>query len=123
MDAILRKRLKTWQKEFRQKNGGREPKRSDIAKVPEIASIYETWTALNAAAHSNGQGESQPQQAKAKGKQREISRSTSHHKTSSSQDLPMRASESGSWSARSLNRQDLIFQCCITSLSSHASFL
>ncbi|CAO1631739.1 unnamed protein product [Jaminaea pallidilutea] len=52
MDGILRKQLKSWQNDFRSKHG-REPRRKDIAQVPEIAAIYDTWTAM-AKAGANG---------------------------------------------------------------------
>lgn len=44
MDSGQRKKLKTWQHEFRTKHK-REPRRSDIAQVPDIAAIYDAWTA------------------------------------------------------------------------------
>lgn len=54
MDGILRKQLKTWQNDFRSKHG-REPRRKDIAQVPEIAAIYDTWTAMAKAGASAGE--------------------------------------------------------------------
>lgn len=53
MDGILRKQLKSWQNDFRSKHG-REPRRKDIAQVPEIAAIYDTWTAMAKAGASAG---------------------------------------------------------------------
>lgn len=54
MDGILRKQLKTWQNDFRSKHG-REPRRKDIAQVPEIAAIYDTWTAMAKAGANAGE--------------------------------------------------------------------
>ncbi|CAO1614701.1 unnamed protein product [Sympodiomycopsis kandeliae] len=74
MEGILRKRLKDWQKEFRLAHGGREPRRSDIAKVPEIAALYETWTAMSAA--NGGEGESSTSRSRKEEKRPSKSRSS-----------------------------------------------
>ncbi|PWN19520.1 hypothetical protein BCV69DRAFT_284147 [Microstroma glucosiphilum] len=67
MESLLAKKLKAFQKEFRTAHG-REPRRSDIAKVPEMAAVYDTWTAMSGGAATKSSAD--------KGKSREKSSSS-----------------------------------------------
>ncbi|PKI83953.1 hypothetical protein MVES1_002189 [Malassezia vespertilionis] len=48
MEAILRKELKQWQREFRVTHG-RDPSRTDMQRNPDMALTYDTWHALSQA--------------------------------------------------------------------------
>ncbi|WFC98468.1 hypothetical protein MYAM1_001196 [Malassezia yamatoensis] len=62
MEALLRKQLKQWQRDFRAKHA-REPSKSDVLSNPEIASSYDTWRALNEMSGSSRASQSSTKRA------------------------------------------------------------
>ncbi|KDN52735.1 hypothetical protein K437DRAFT_253932 [Tilletiaria anomala UBC 951] len=74
MEAMLRKELKAWQKDFKSRNG-RDPTRSDMQQHPSIASTYDTWHAIQKANAEQGVGgSSSSRSAEKDGRDRHCSR-------------------------------------------------